>query len=260
MAGKRRLGTGAEIFCIMAGVAAMLIGMGSCVESEYGRMPSFRTAFGSVVAFNRAVDVQLAEALNETFIEAVVAPSYNQDALEILKTKKDRRLMLLEALETWGMVGGTSIDNDIKRIGGGLLIQEADRKMVTQADVQCVTERQPTDEEMKALLFGWKVVKHVKSNAIVYTSAVETIGIGAGQMSRVDSSELAVAKSQKDLKGSVLASDAFFPFRDAVDAAVKAGATAIIQPGGSVRDEESIQACNENKIAMVFTGIRHFRH
>ena len=117
-----------------------------------------------------------------------------------------------------------------------------------------------TDEEMQALMFAWKVVKHVKSNAIVYASAIETIGVGAGQMSRVDSSKIAVMKAQKPLKGSVLASDAFFPFRDAVDAAVEAGATAIIQPGGSVRDEESIKACNENNIAMVFTGIRCFRH
>jgi len=218
------------------------------------------SAFGSVVSFNRAVDVNLAQVLNETFIEAIVAPSYNADALDILKQKKDRRLMLLEALETWVSVGGTSVDNDIKRIGGGILIQQADRKMITPQEVKCVTERRPTDQEMQALMFAWKVVKHVKSNAIVYTNAVETIGIGAGQMSRVDSSELAISKSKKDLKGSVLASDAFFPFRDAVDAAVKAGAIAIIQPGGSVRDEESIQACNENNIAMVFTGIRHFRH
>ena len=152
------------------------------------------------------------------------------------------------------------MDTDIKRVGGGILLQEADRMMIKPSEVKCVTERHPTDEEMQALIFAWKVVKHVKSNAIVYTSAIETIGVGAGQMSRVDSSRIAVMKAQKPLEGSVLASDAFFPFRDAVDAAVEAGATAIIQPGGSVRDEESIKACDENNIAMVFTGIRHFRH
>jgi phosphoribosylaminoimidazolecarboxamide formyltransferase/IMP cyclohydrolase len=219
------------------------------------------SAFGSVVAFNRNVDVETAEELNRTFIEAIIAPGYNEDALDLLKKKTQRRLLLLEGLETWRMIGGTMIPSrDLRKIVGGILVQDRDLYTVTQKDLRCVTKRDPTPEEMKALLFAWKVVKHVKSNAIVYANATETIGIGAGQMSRVDSSKIAVMKAQKPLKGSVVASDAFFPFRDGVDAAVEAGATAIIQPGGSVRDEESIQACDEHNVAMVFTGIRHFRH
>ena len=219
------------------------------------------SAFGSVVAFNRNLDRETAEALNETFVEAVIAPGYNVDALELLKKKKQRRLLLLEGLEAWAMVGGTVLpDRDLRKIVGGLLTQERDIVRVTPATVNVVTKRAPTDDEMRALMFAWKVVKHVKSNAIVYTNATETLGIGAGQMSRVDSSKIAVMKAQKTLEGCVVASDAFFPFRDGVDAAIDAGATAIIQPGGSVRDEESIEACNERDVAMVFTGIRHFRH
>jgi len=219
------------------------------------------SAFGSVVAFNRNVDHETAEALNETFVEAIIAPGYNVDALELLKKKKQRRLLLLEGLEAWAMVGGTVLpDRDLRKIVGGLLVQERDIAQVTPQTVNVVTKRAPTDEEMRALMFAWKVAKHVKSNAIVYANATETIGIGAGQMSRVDSSQIAVMKAQKPLKGCVVASDAFFPFRDGVDAAIDAGATAIIQPGGSVRDEESIEACNERDVAMVFTGIRHFRH
>jgi phosphoribosylaminoimidazolecarboxamide formyltransferase/IMP cyclohydrolase len=219
------------------------------------------SAFGSVVAFNRSVDVQTAEELNKTFIEAILAPGFNHDALEILKKKTNRRLVVLEGLETWRMVGGTGLPSrDLRKIVGGVLVQDRDLVTISEKDLRCVTRREPTEEELKALLFAWTVVKHVKSNAIVYTSATETLGIGAGQMSRVDASRIAVMKAQKPLKGSVVASDAFFPFRDGVDAAVEAGATAIIQPGGSVRDEESIEACNEHNVAMVFTGIRHFRH
>jgi phosphoribosylaminoimidazolecarboxamide formyltransferase/IMP cyclohydrolase len=139
-------------------------------------------------------------------------------------------------------------------------VQERDIKQVTPQTVNVVTKRAPTDDEMRALMFAWKVVKHVKSNAVVYANATETLGIGAGQMNRADSSKIAVMKAEKPLKGCVVASDAFFPFRDGVDAAIDAGATAIIQPGGSVRDEESIAACDERDVAMVFTGIRHFRH
>jgi len=219
------------------------------------------SAFGSVVAFNRQIDAETAEALNETFIEVIVAPGYNVDALDLLKKKKQRRLMLLEGIETWAMVGGTVLpDRDLRKIVGGLLTQDRDIKQVTPQTVNVVTKRAPTDDEMRALMFAWKVCKHVKSNAIVYTNATETLGIGAGQMSRVDSSKIAVMKARKPLKPCVVASDAFFPFRDGVDAAIDAGATAIIQPGGSVRDEESIAACDERDVAMVFTGIRHFRH
>ena len=219
------------------------------------------SAFGGIVALNRQVDIETAEVLNETFLEAIIAPGYNADALELLKKKQQRRLMLLEGIETWAMVGGTVLpDRDVRKIVGGLLVQERDIARVTPQSVNVVTKRAPTDEEMRALMFAWKVCKHVKSNAIVYTNATETIGIGAGQMSRVDSSKIAVMKAQKPLKPCVVASDAFFPFRDGVDAAIEAGAMAIIQPGGSVRDEESVQACDERDVAMVFTGIRHFRH
>lgn len=239
------------------------VAIGSSILEAYKKAWATDTvsAFGSVVAFNRNIDLATAEELNKTFIEAILAPGYNRDALDVLKTKTQRRLVLLEGLETWRMVGGTVMPSrDLRKIVGGMLVQDRDLLTISEKDLRCVTKREPTPEEMKALLFAWKVVKHVKSNAIVYANATETIGIGAGQMSRVDSSRIAVMKAQKPLKGSVVASDAFFPFRDGVDAAVEAGATAIIQPGGSVRDEESIKACDEHNVAMVFTGIRHFRH
>lgn len=239
------------------------VAIGSSILEAYKKAWATDTvsAFGSVVAFNRNIDLTTAEELNKTFIEAILAPGYNRDALDLLKTKTQRRLALLEGLETWRMVGGTVMPSrDLRKIVGGMLVQDRDLLTISEKDLRCVTKREPTPEEMKALLFAWKVAKHVKSNAIVYANATETIGIGAGQMSRVDSSRIAVMKAQKPLKGSVVASDAFFPFRDGVDAAVEAGATAIIQPGGSVRDEESIKACDEHNVAMVFTGIRHFRH
>jgi phosphoribosylaminoimidazolecarboxamide formyltransferase/IMP cyclohydrolase len=239
------------------------VAIGSSIFEAYkkARATDPVSAFGGVVAFNKSIDLETADELNKTFLEAILAPGYNSDALELLKTKTQRRLVLLEGLETWRMVGGTTLPGrDLRKIVGGILAQDRDLLTVAEKDLRCVTKRSPTEEEMKALLFAWRVAKHVKSNAIVYTTATETLGIGAGQMSRVDSSRIAVMKAQKPLKGSVVASDAFFPFRDGVDAAVEAGATAIIQPGGSVRDEESIQACDEHNVAMVFTGIRHFRH
>ncbi len=239
------------------------VAVGSWIFEAYkkARATDPVSAFGSVVAFNKSIDLQTAEELNKTFIEAILAPGFNHDALDVLKKKTKRRLVLLEGLETWRMVGGTAFaSRDLRKIVGGVLVQDRDLLTISDKDLRCVTEREPTEEELKALLFAWKVVKHVKSNAIIYTNAIETLAIGAGQMSRVDSSRIAVMKAQKSLKGSVVASDAFFPFRDGVDAAVEAGATAIIQPGGSVRDEESITACNEHDVAMVFTGIRHFRH
>ena len=154
----------------------------------------------------------------------------------------------------------TATGYDLKRVTGGLLLQGRDLGMISAADCRVVTTRQPTADELAGLDFAWRVCKHVKSNAIVFTTADQTVGIGAGQMSRVDSSKIAVQKAQLPIQGTVLASDAFFPFRDGVDAAAEAGVTAIIQPGGSVRDEEVIQAANEHGIAMLFTGMRHFRH
>jgi len=217
------------------------------------------SAFGSVLAFNRKVDKETAEEIISTFVEGVIAPGYDEDALETLKSKKNLRLLLLDGLEEW--IANKSYSGIYTRkLVGGLLVQERDIKMITPEELKCVTEKQPTDEEIKSLMFAWKCVKHVKSNAIVYAQGTELVGVGAGQMSRVDSSKIGSMKAQKELKGTVLASDAFFPFRDGIDAAAEVGVSAVIQPGGSIRDEEVIAAANEHGISMVFTGMRHFKH
>jgi phosphoribosylaminoimidazolecarboxamide formyltransferase/IMP cyclohydrolase len=213
------------------------------------------SAFGSVLGFNRIVDSGTAVEIVSTFVEAVIAPGFDTSALDILQTKANLRLLVIEKPQL--KVEG---DWDLKRVSGGILVQERDARVLNKEECQVVTQRQPTKKEWEALIFAWKVVKHVKSNAIVFTNQAQTVGIGAGQMSRVDSSKLAVMKAQLPIKGTVLASDAFFPFRDGVDAAAEAGATAIIQPGGSRNDAEVIQAANEHSMAMVFTGIRHFKH
>ena len=213
------------------------------------------SAFGGIVGFNRLVDAQTAKELTSTFLEAVIAPGYTDEALAIFTAKKNVRVMQVPLLSEYVPSG-----YDLKKVVGGLLIQGRDLGMVQAIDCRVVTERTPTASEYEALDFAWRVGKHVKSNAIVFTSCDQTVGIGAGQMSRVDSSRIAVQKALLPTKGTVLASDAFFPFRDGVDAAAEAGVTAIIQPGGSVRDEEVIKAANEHEIAMVFTGMRHFRH
>jgi phosphoribosylaminoimidazolecarboxamide formyltransferase/IMP cyclohydrolase len=213
------------------------------------------SAFGGIVGFNRIVDGAAARELSSAFLEAIIAPGYTEEALEIFKVKKNVRVMQVPILARCEQQG-----YDMKKVVGGLLIQGRDLGMVRATDCRVVTERGPSVEELAALDFAWKICKHVKSNAIVFTTRDQTVGIGAGQMSRVDSSRIAVQKAQLSTKGTVLASDAFFPFRDGVDAAAEAGVTAIIQPGGSVRDEEVIRAANEQGIAMVFTGMRHFRH
>ncbi|MFN7953092.1 MAG: bifunctional phosphoribosylaminoimidazolecarboxamide formyltransferase/IMP cyclohydrolase [bacterium] len=212
------------------------------------------SAFGGVVGLNRAVDAETAQEIGSTFIEAVIAPSFSAEARDALAKKTNLRLLELafDAPSTAGF--------DLKPVSGGLLLQDADAGTLAACELKVVTQRQPSDAEWEALRFAWVVVKHVKSNAIVYANANQTVGIGAGQMSRVDSSRIAVSKARLPLVGTVLASDAFFPFRDGVDAAAKAGATAVIQPGGSVRDEEVIAAANEHGMAMVFTGMRHFKH
>ena len=215
------------------------------------------SAFGGIFGFNRKLDLKTAEELRKIFIEVVVAPDFAEDALLLLSKKKNLRLLKMKL--------NTEIKNELnyKRVAGGMLIQDEDVKTVDELKLEVVTKRQPTDEELKALKFAWRVVKWVKSNAVIFCSADRTIGIGAGQMSRVDSSLFAVDKAKRaglSLAGTVVASDAFFPFRDGVDAAAKAGAIAIIQPGGSVRDEEVIQAADEQNLAMVLTGVRHFRH
>jgi phosphoribosylaminoimidazolecarboxamide formyltransferase/IMP cyclohydrolase len=218
------------------------------------------SAFGSIIALNRSVDMETGQLIHDTrFVEAVIAPDYYRNALELMRKKKNRRILRANFpdLRDYHLHPEKQMRT---LLGGGLLVQDFDTKDVESEKIRTVTEREPTQEEMVSLLFGWRAVKHVKSNAIVVVKGTETVGIGAGQMSRVDASVLAVWKAGERVKGSVLASDAFFPMRDAVDAAAEAGVTAIIQPGGSKGDEEVIQAANERKIAMVFTGIRHFRH
>ena len=210
------------------------------------------SAYGGVLAFNRKLDKETAAEVVKLFVEAIAAPSYAADALTILMTKKNLRIVRVQVLEKPELV--------IKSISGGLLAQTADAETIIESQLQVKTTRQPTAEEMKALLFAWKVSKHVKSNAIVYAYAGQSVSVGAGQMSRVDSAKFGAAKSVLPLKGTVVASDAFFPFPDGLEEAAKHGVTAAIQPGGSVNDESVIAAANRLGLAMVFTGIRHFRH
>ena len=211
------------------------------------------SAFGGVVAFNRPLDGSTAQELAKLFVECVAAPGYDAAAREAMAPKKNVRLMEMPA------------DDDpspfeLKQISGGVLVQQPDTHQLRTEELKTATKRAPTEAELRALLFAWKVCKHVKSNAIVFAAEGLTLGIGAGQMSRVDSVKLAVMKAQKPLAGSVVASDAFFPFPDGVEEAARAGATAVIQPGGSVRDNDVIAAADKAGMAMVFTGIRHFRH
>ncbi len=217
------------------------------------------SAFGGIIAFNRSVDAQVAEEiLKRQFVEVIIAPRFESDALKALATKTNVRV--LESGE-WGDTRAKGFD--FKRVNGGLLVQDRDLGSVTRDQLKVVTERAPGEQEMNDLLFSWKVVKFVKSNAIVYCRGGQTIGIGAGQMSRVYSARIAGIKAADEgleVKGSVMASDAFFPFRDGIDSAAEAGITAVIQPGGSMRDEETIAAANEHGMAMVFTGMRHFKH
>ena len=214
------------------------------------------SAFGGVIAFNTIVDEYTAAEIARTFVEVIVAPEYSGEALEILQKKANVRL-----LETGPLSDLPDGSMDFKRITGGLLVQEMDIGISNDlANIRIVSSRHPTEEEMDGLRFTWTVCKHVKSNAIVFGRGSETVGIGAGQMSRVDSVKLAVSKSRSKIAGCVMASDAFFPFRDAIDEAAKVGITAIIQPGGSIKDEEVIKAIDEYNMAMVFTGVRHFRH
>ena len=214
------------------------------------------SAFGGILGFNRPVTAETAEEIIKNFVEAVVAPGFDPDALKLFAAKKNVRLMEMPELQSSDDAGRF----DLKRIGGGLLVQSADSLTYVDGQLKVASERQPDDREMQDMKFAWIVAKHVKSNAIVYAKDQEILGIGAGQMSRVDSARVAVEKARKSLQGAVMASDAFFPFRDSVDEAAKNGITAIISPGGSIRDEEVLQAAKEHNIAMVFTGTRHFKH
>lgn len=214
------------------------------------------SAFGGIVALNRAVDAATAEILKETFIECVIAPSFADDALELLHKKKNLRL-----LATGEWLAADHADHTFKRIGGGLVVQQRDATGTGEvANARVVTKRAPTEEELAALDLGWRVCKHVKSNAIVFAKPGRTVGVGAGQMSRVVSVQLAAQKAGDDSQGAVMASDAFFPFPDGIEAAVAAGITAVAQPGGSKKDADVIAAADAAGIAMVMTGVRHFRH
>lgn len=211
------------------------------------------SAFGGIVAFNRKVDEAAAQAVTEIFTEVVIAPDYEPGAIEAFQTKKNLRVLRVDS--------GTSFQPlDFRQISGGLLVQTRDSHRLDSNDLRVVTRRAPSEKEMRDLLFAWTVSKHTKSNAIVYARDGQTVGVGAGQMSRVDSVKIGAMRAQLPIAGSVLASDAFFPFRDGVDEAAKHGITAVIQPGGSVKDAEVIAAADEHGLAMVFTGIRHFRH
>lgn len=217
------------------------------------------SAFGGIVAFNRKVDAAVANAVIEVFSEVIVAPDYNEDALEIFRSKKNLRVLRVSGPRF--MEGPPRLE--YKQISGGFLIQDADEHRLSSEGLNVVTSRKPTEDELRSMLFAWTVCKHVRSNAIVIAKGGQTLGVGAGQMNRVDSVRIAAMRAERfelDLKGSALASDAFFPFRDNVDEAAKLGITAIIQPGGSVKDDESIAAANEHGIAMAFTGVRHFKH
>lgn len=213
------------------------------------------SAFGGIVACNRTVDKATAEEMVKTFLEVIIAPDFAVDALEVFKTKENFRV-----LNTGGMPEGPQQGWDMKAVSGGLLVQEVDKGQISRADLKVVSKKQPTDAELDELLFAWKVVKHVKSNAIVVTKGKCTLGVGAGQMNRVTSARIAISQAGDQVKGAVMSSDAFFPFRDTVDEAAKAGITAIIQTGGSMRDEESIKAADEHGIVMIMTGMRHFKH
>ena len=224
---------------------------------------AFRTdptsAFGGIIAFNRPLDVKTAETIvDRQFVEVIVAPAIAADALDIIAAKKNVRV-----LETGEWPDAALPGFDFKKVSGGLLVQNTDLGIITESDLKVVTDLAPTAQQIQDMLFAWTVVKYVKSNAIIFCKDNMTIGVGAGQMSRVYSTRIAAIKAADEgleIKGSVMASDAFFPFRDGIDAAAETGLSAIIQPGGSMRDDEVIQAANEHGLAMVFTGMRHFRH
>ena len=225
-------------------------------ERAYDTDPD--SASGGVISCNREVDAAMAEAIGDRFLEVLLAPSFHPQALPLLTRKRNRILL------AWGGDAGTRGDQGPRRqwrsIAGGALVQDADHVVITPESLRIVTERQPTPAQLQAMLFAWKVVKHVKSNAVALVRDTQTIGIGSGQMSRVDASRMALMKARSSTKGCVAASDAFFPFRDGLDFIAEAGVEAVIQPGGSVRDEETIAAANEHGIVMAFSGIRAFRH
>jgi phosphoribosylaminoimidazolecarboxamide formyltransferase/IMP cyclohydrolase len=236
------------------------VGVGATNDEAYQRALSTDpvSAFGGIVAFNRRVDAKAASSVIEVFSEVIIAPDFDDDAIKIFKSKKNLRVLRLRDMDD-----RRSSTIDFKQISGGFLVQDADVYNVTSDDIRVVTQRAPTAAELKAMFLAWRVCKHVKSNAIVLANESQTIGVGSGQMNRVDSVRIAAMRAERfdlSVKGSALASDAFFPFRDNVDEAGRMGVRAIIQPGGSVKDAESVAAADEHDIAMAFTGFRHFKH
>ena len=235
------------------------VGVGEKLNEAYEKAFSTDTVspFGGIVVVNQELNLETAESIDRIFTEIIIAPSFSSEAEELLIQKKNRRLIRIKEAST------SDSKTTFRSIFGGLLKQDADTEPFDESEFKVVTSRKPTEAEMQDLLFSWKVVRNVKSNAIVYAKDGRTLGIGSGQTSRVDSSEIAVAKAKKeglDLTGSAIASDAFFPFSDGVEAAAEAGVTAVIQPGGSIRDEEVIAKANEYNMTMIFTGKRHFKH
>ena len=232
------------------------VGIGKSIEEAWDKAYEADpvSIFGGIVAFNEPIHASVAEKLSKILLEIIIAPAFDEDAFEILSKKKNIRLMQLD----------TSLEVNAKykvtNVNDGLLVQDIDDHKITAEDLRCVTNRKPTEEELEQLLFAWKVVKHVKSNAIVLVKDNMTIGVGAGQMNRVGAAKIAIEQAGEKAKGSIMSSDAFFPMPDTVEEAVKAGVTAIIQPGGSIKDQLSIDVCNEHGIAMVYTGVRHFKH
>jgi phosphoribosylaminoimidazolecarboxamide formyltransferase/IMP cyclohydrolase len=235
------------------------VGIGDSIYQAYERALSTdpKSAFGGIIALNQPLDLKTAELIHPLFSEVLITTGYSDEVLDLLKKKKDRRIMVFEKEKF------SKEKFQIKNVIGGALVQDIDDNTYNAKELSIPTKRQPTDKEMKALIFGWKVAKHVKSNAIVFCNENQTLGIGAGQMSRIDSTKIAIMKAKEsglDLNNSSVASDAYFPFADSMLEAVNAGATSVIQPGGSIRDNEVIEAADKSEIAMVFTKIRHFKH
>ena len=232
------------------------IGVDAAEAYQKALLTDSKSAFGGIIAFNREVTAECAQHVVQQFAEVIIAPAFTEEARRIFEAKKNLRLLVVSS-------GQAHNDYDFKRVGGGILVQTPDLQLCSENDLRVVTKRQPTSEQIADMMFAWNVARFVKSNTIVYAKGGMTLGVGAGQMSRVDSARIAAIKAEESglsLEGSVAASDAFFPFRDGLDVVVDAGATAVIQPGGSIRDEEVIAAADERGIVMVFTGERHFRH
>jgi len=232
------------------------VGTGVTLEAAFDKAYEAdpTSIFGGIIALNMEVDAATAEKLSHIFLEIIIAPAFSQEALDILTKKKNIRLLTIPFEQA------KQDQFNVVSVEGGLLVQEPDRYGFGNADIKVVTDREPTEQEWEALQLGWSVVKHVKSNAIVVTDAQMTLGVGAGQMNRVGAAKIAFEQAGEKSKGAALASDAFFPMSDTVEAAAAAGITAIIQPGGSIKDQDSIDKANEYGIAMVFTGVRHFKH